>query len=127
LGKRTAQITHFNILLTLILRRQFHPLEISPILTPDARIQNGMQFLQKTHNKTHHFVTFFSISLTFVKKVRHFVKKSMFFCHGQHPNPYFQLNIEGALNPQIHKNTTLHTKTHLFGQIILPFYAFSHF
>ena len=28
--------------------------------TADARIENIVQFLQKTHNKTYHFVTFFS-------------------------------------------------------------------
>jgi len=67
-----------------------------PILTPDAQIENPVQFLHKTHNKTSHFVTFFSIFPLFVQKVRHFVKKSTFFCHGQRPHTHFQPKIKGA-------------------------------
>ena len=50
-----------------------------PISTPDARIKNIVQFLHKTHNKTSHFVTFFSISPLFVQKVRRFLAFLAFF------------------------------------------------
>jgi len=52
--------------------------------------ESGVLFFTNLHNKTSHFVTFFSISPLFVQKVRHFVKKSTFFCHGQRTNPHFQ-------------------------------------
>jgi len=86
-----------------------------------------MQFLQKTHHKTHHFVTFFSISPLFVKKVRHFVKKSTFFCHGQPPNPHFQPKIKGALNPPTQK-LQLYTQKYIFlVKLFAPFTLFTPF
>jgi len=51
-----------------------------PILTLKVVFVSGVHFFTNLHNKTGHFVTFFSISPLFVKKVRHFVKKSTFFC-----------------------------------------------
>ena len=72
-----------------------------------------MLFFTKTHNKTYHFVTFFSISPLFVQKVRHFVKKSTFFCHGQRTNPHFQPKIKPLKNSRYTK-TQLYTQKYIF-------------
>jgi len=90
------------------LKRIFCPTKRSATFNTKVVFVAAGKFLQKTHNKTHHFVTFFSISPLFVKKVYHFVKKSTFFCHGQRPNTHFQPNIKGALKPPIPKYTNLH-------------------
>jgi len=62
---------------------------------------SGVLFFTKTHNKTSHFFTFFSIFPLFVQKVRHFVKKSTFFCHFFNPHPHFYPKNKGAQKPPI--------------------------
>jgi len=60
-----AYLVHFNILTTLILRPEFSPAKILSILTLKVVCVSGVLFFTKTHNKTSHFVTFFSIFLHF--------------------------------------------------------------
>jgi len=88
---------------------------------------SAVQFLQKTHNKTNHFVTFFSISLHFPLVFPLFLTFCSFFCHFLtffKPPPSFSTQYQGCLKSP---NTKKYTKTHLFGQIILPFCAFFSF
>ena len=86
---------------------------------------SGVQFFTNLHNKTGHFFAFFSISPLFVQKVRHFVKKSTFFCHGQRPNPHFQPKNKPPKNSRYTK-TQLYTQKYIFlVKLFSPFTLFS--
>jgi len=86
--RKSRHLTHLNIGNRIekihtkkIHTRQSVRAEILPILTPMSELKNNVPFLQKTHNKTYHFVTFFSFSPLFVHFFVFLLSKSTFFFH----------------------------------------------
>ena len=95
-----------------------------PILTLKEAFVSGVNFFTNLHTKTGHFFAFFGILFVFSAfcfKTCLFVKKISLFSSFLKPPPPFSAQKQGCLkSPHPQK----HTKIHLFGQIILPFYAF---
>ena len=72
-----------------------------------------MQFLQKTHNKTSHFVTFFGILFIFSAFCSKSESFCAFFCRFLNPHPHLQPKIKPPKNSRYTK-TQLYTQKYIF-------------
>jgi len=75
--------------------------------------------------KTRSFFALFCHFFSFLKPPPPFLAQKQAPLKTPHTKPPpFSAQKQASQKQSIHKNTTLHTKIHLFGQIILTFHAF---